>query len=98
MALVRGTSGSAVPRGSGPSEIHAPSSLSISGVLLLAASSALIVGSEKYPFQGSCFWGRLFASPIGGTEGSIICSRRGVAAVETKSVGREAAERCLRER
>ena len=61
------------------------------------ASSVLIVGLAKYPYQGSCFGGRLFSSPVGETAGSIMCRLRDFPTVRyQKLVGGEA-ESCLRE-
>ena len=97
MGLRWGMPGPTFPCGSGPCEIQAPSSLSMSGVPHLAASSALIVGSAECPFQGSCFGGRLFSSPNEETAGGIMCRLQDFPTVRyQKLVGGEA-ESCLRE-
>ena len=76
----------------------AVSGASVSSIWPEAAGPFALIVSGSSLTRASGFSGRALSSIIGSGLVSIICSKRGVAAVETKSVRREAAERCLRER
>ena len=88
----------AVGRAAGRGRLGAVAGASAAFVLSGAAGPSALIVAEVSLARASGFSGRVLSSIIGSGLVGIICSRRGVAAVETKSARREAAERCLRER
>ena len=71
---------------------------SVSSLWSGAAGPLALIVPDSSLVQVSGFSGRALSSIISSGLASIVCRKRGVNAVETKSVRRKAAERCLRER